>query len=171
MKLLKITINSIILTLLLSNTLVAECTYELFSISSTKDTKISDFVEHLSSECDLSIIITDPYASKFLETKLNRTNLNNLTITEVLDIILKENNLSYTLQNNLLKISYLTTKMFEIDYILSQRKSTGSTDITLSSQSQAGAGQGAGGVGGGAGGGGSSQAGGQGRQGGNMSGA
>jgi len=70
-----------------------------------------------------------------LDTRLNRTNLNNLTITEVLDIVLKENNLSYTLKNNLLKISYLTTKMFEVDYILSQRKSVGSTDITLSSKS------------------------------------
>ncbi|PHS57031.1 MAG: pilus assembly protein MshL [Sulfurimonas sp.] len=140
MKFLNTSILSILLTLLFSTNAVAECSYELFSISSTKDTKIVDFVEHLSNECDLTIIITDPYASKFLDTKLNRTNLNNLTLTEVLDIILKENNLSYTLENNLLKISYLTTKMFEIDYILSQRRSTGSTDITLSSQSQTGVG-------------------------------
>ena len=131
-------IYAVIFTLFIFNNLFAECSYELFSISSTKETRIVDFVEHLSNECDLSIIVTDPYAKKFLDTKLNRTNLNNLTITEVLDIILKENNLLYTLQNNLLKISYLTTKMLEIDYILSQRKSTGSTDITLSSQSQMG---------------------------------
>jgi len=164
MKLITKTIYSTLLTLLLSNNLFAECSYELFSISSTKDTKIIDFVEHLSNECDLSIIITDPYANKFLDTELNRTNLNNLTITEVLDIILKENNLSYTLKNNLLRISYLTTKMFEIDYILSQRKSTGSTDITLSSQSQGGQMGGAGGQAGGQAGGAAGQAGGAGGQ-------
>jgi len=135
MKYIKPSISSILLTLLLSTSSFADCSYELFSISSAKDTKIIDFVDQLSDECNFSIIVTDPNAEKFLQTNLNKTNLKNLTIDEVLDIILLENNLSYTLENNLLKISYLTTKMFEIDYILSQRKSSGSTDVTLSSSS------------------------------------
>ncbi|MDA7817731.1 secretin N-terminal domain-containing protein [Sulfurimonas sp.] len=134
MKLIKTTLTTTILSLLLSSSVLADCSYELFSISSTKNTKIMDFVEQLSDECDYSIIITDPRAEKFLNTRLNKTNLNNLTISEVFNIILNENNLSYTLENNLLKISYLTTKMFSIDYILSSRKSEGTTDITLSSE-------------------------------------
>jgi general secretion pathway protein D len=124
------------LTLMLSTSSFAECSYELFSISSTKNTKIIDFVNQLSDECGYSIIVSDPQAEKYLNKRLNKTNLKNLTIDEVLDIILGENNLTYTLNNNLLKISYLTTKVFNIDYILSQRKSSGSTDITLSSSSQ-----------------------------------
>jgi general secretion pathway protein D len=125
MKLIKKTMTATLLTLLLSSPVLADCSYELFSISSTKNTKIIDFVEQLSDECEFSIIITDPHAEKFLNTKLNKTNLSNLTIDEVFSIILKENNLSYTLQNNILKISYLNTKMFAIDYILSQRKGYG----------------------------------------------
>jgi len=124
-----------LLTLLLSTSSYADCSYELFSISSTKDTRIIDFVEQLSDECEFSIIVTDPHAQKFLETKLNKTHLKNLTIDEVLSIVLKENNLYYTLENNILKISYLGTKVFGIDYILSQRKGIGSTNITLSSSS------------------------------------
>jgi general secretion pathway protein D len=124
-----------LLTLLLSSVSYADCTYELFSISSTKNTKIIDFIEQLSDECEFSIIVTDPKAEKFLETKLNKTHLKNLTIDEVLNIILTENNLYYKLQNNILKISYLQTKIFNIDYILSQRKGVGSTNITLSSSS------------------------------------
>ena len=124
-----------LLTLLLSSNINADCSYELFSISSTKDTKIIDFIEQLSDECEFSVIVTDPHAQKFLETQLNKTHLKNLTIEEVLNIILKENNLFYELQNNVLKISYLNTKVFGIDYILSQRKGTGSTNITLSSSS------------------------------------
>jgi general secretion pathway protein D len=135
MKYIKTSICAALLTAALSTTSYADCSYELFSISSAKNTKIMDFVEQLSDECGFSIVVTDPYAEKFLETKLNKTNLKNLTIDEVLNIILNENNLSYTLENNLLKISYLTTKVFNIDYILSQRKSKGSTDITLSSSS------------------------------------
>ena len=133
MKLIKTSIYSTLLAVLLSTSSFADCSYELFSISSTKDTKIIDFIDQLSDECAFSIIVTDPNAEKFLNSKLNKTNLKNLTIDEVLNIVLLENNLSYTLENNILKISYLTTKVFEIDYILSQRKSSGSTDVTLSS--------------------------------------
>ncbi|MFA5454087.1 MAG: pilus (MSHA type) biogenesis protein MshL [Sulfurimonas sp.] len=121
-------------TLLLSSSALADCSYELFSISSTKNTKIIDFIEQLSDECGFSIIVTDPNAQKFLDSNLNKTNLNNLTIDEVFNIVLKENNLAYTLENNILKISYLDTKMFNIDYILSQRKSESKTNITLSSE-------------------------------------
>jgi len=126
------------LTLLLSSSSsFADCSYELFSISSTKDTKIIDFVDQLSDECKFSVIITDSHAEKFLNSKLNKTHLKNLTINEVLDIVLKENNLAYKLENNILRISYLSTKIFPIDYIISQRKGVGSTDITLSSSSAA----------------------------------
>lgn len=137
MKFLKKTLYGTLLTVLLSNSAYADCSYELFSISSTKDTKIIDFVEQLSDECEFSIIVSDPYAEKFLSKTLNKTHLKNLTIDEVLKIILEENNLSYKLENNILKISYLTTKVFSIDYILSQRASSGSTNVTLSSSSSA----------------------------------
>jgi general secretion pathway protein D len=65
---------------------------------------------------------------------MNKTYLKNLTINEVLDLIVKENDLQYTLQNNILKISYLTTKTYNIDYIISTRKGEGSANVTLSSQ-------------------------------------
>lgn len=133
MRLLKASIYSLFMMLALSSNSFADCTYELFTISSTKDTKIVDFVNQLSDECGFSVIVTDPYADKYLNQKLNKINLKNLTVEEILDIILSEHNLTYTLQGNILKISYLITKTFNIDYILSQRKSTGSTDVTLTS--------------------------------------
>jgi len=133
MKFIKTSLCAAILTTMVSTSSFADCSYELFTISSSKNTKIVDFVDQLSDECGFSIIISDPYTEKILQRKLNKTNLKNLTIEEVLNIILTENNLSYTLENNLLKISYLKTKVFNIDYILSQRKSSGSTDVTLSS--------------------------------------
>jgi len=137
-----------LLTMLLVTNSFADCSYELFTISSTKNTKIIDFIEQLSDECSFSIIVTDPNAEKFLNTRLNKTNLNNLTIDEVLDIVLISNNLSYNLENNILKISYLKTKIFEIDYILSQRKSKGRTNVTLSSSSATGGAQSTGASGG-----------------------
>ena len=113
----------------------ADCSFELFNITSSKETRIIDYIEQLSDECSMTIIITDNYAKKYLKKKLNKTHIKNLTIDEVLNVLLNENNLSYTLKNNVLKISYLTTEIFNIDYVLSQRIGKGSTDITLSSNS------------------------------------
>jgi len=136
---------------LLSTSLFADCTYELFTISSVSGTTVSEFIEQLTIECDYSVVITDPEAEKFLKKKLYKTTLKNLTIDEVLDLVLLENNLTYSLENNVLKISYLQTKTLQINYIISQRKGIGSTDITLSSQTGAAAGGLMGGAGGGAG--------------------
>lgn len=113
----------------------ADCTYELFNISSTKGTSVGDFVDQLSDECGMSVVVADTEAEKVLAKQMNKTFLKNLTINEVLDLIIKENNLQYTLQNNVLKISYLTTKTYNIDYIISQRIGKGSANITLSSSS------------------------------------
>jgi general secretion pathway protein D len=118
---------------LLTPTLQADCTYELFNIASVKGTSIGEFVDQLSEECGMSIIVADPEAEKILTKQMNKTFLKNLTLNEVLDLIIKENNLQYTLQNNVLKITYLTTKTYNIDYIISQRIGIGSADITLSS--------------------------------------
>lgn len=118
---------------LLIPTLHADCTYELFNISSVKGTSVGEFVDQLSDECGMSVIVTDEQAENILKKQMNKTFLKNLTINEVLDLIIKENNLQYTLQNNILKISYLTTKTYNIDYIISQRKGVGSANITLSS--------------------------------------
>lgn len=111
----------------------ADCTYELFSISGAKGMSIAEYVDQLSSECELTLIISDKEAERKMSKALQRTNLKNLTLNEVFDILLVDNNLNYTLENNILKISFIETKTYNIDYIISARKSIGSTDILLSS--------------------------------------
>lgn len=118
---------------LLASPLQADCTYELFNISSIKGTTVGEFVDQLSDECGMSVIVGDAEAENILKKPMNKTFLKNLTVNEVLDLIIKENDLQYTLQNNVLKISYLQTKTYQIDYITTERKGTGSTNIRLSS--------------------------------------
>jgi len=131
----KTLVSSVAAAALMTSSLSADCTYQLFSISSIKGTQITEFIDQLSDECSFSVIVTDPEAEKLLSKELNKTNLKNLTIDEVLDLVLKENNLFYKLENNILHISYLVTKTFDIDYIITNRKSTGTTNVTLSSKS------------------------------------
>lgn len=128
-------ILSVAAAALLTPSVHADCTYELFNIASIKGTTVGEFIDQLSDECGMSIIVAGPEAENILKKPMNKTFLKNLTINEVLDLIIKENDLDYTLQNNVLKISYLTTKTYNLDYITSERKGEGSTDITLSSQS------------------------------------
>lgn len=126
---------SVVTAALLANTAQADCTYELFNIASVKGTSVGEFIDQISDECGMSVIVADAEAENILKKQMNKTYLKNLTINEVLDLIVKENGLQYTLQNNVLKISYLTTKTYNIDYIISERKGEGNANITLSSQS------------------------------------
>lgn len=114
-----------------------DCTYQLFNLSTPKGVSVGDFIDQISEECAMSIIVADSEAEKILKKPLNKTHLNQLTIHEVLDLILKENDLQYTLQNNVLKISYITTKTYSIDYITTKRRGDGNTNIRLSSSSGA----------------------------------
>ena len=134
--------KKLILSLLLFSTISYsnECEYELFSISAVEGTTIYEFVNQLSSSCQYSIIINDKVTKRKLKAEMNQINFKNLTIEEVLHLILSENNLSFSLQNSILRISYIQTQTYDIDYIITQRKSTGRTDVTLSSSSAGAAG-------------------------------
>lgn len=130
-------ILSVATAALLAPSVHADCTYELFNIASVKGTTVGEFIDQLSEECGISIIATDPEVENILKKPMNKTFLKNLTVNEVLDLVIKENDLQYTLQNNVLRVSYLTTKTYNIDYITSERRGEANTDITLSSQSGA----------------------------------
>ena len=147
--------KKLILSLLLFSTISYsnECEYELFSISAVEGTTIYEFVNQLSSSCQYSIIINDKVTKRKLKAEMNQINFKNLTIEEVLHLILSENNLSFSLQNSILRISYIQTQTYDIDYIITQRKSTGRTDVTLSSSSAGAAGAAGGAAAGGAAGG------------------
>jgi len=126
---------SLAASVVLAASMHADCTYELFSISSAKGTTIGEYVDQLTSACEYSLVVADKETEKLMDKKLNKTHIKNLTIDEVLEILLTENNLNFNIENDILRISYLKTITYNIDYILSSRKSEGSTDVMLSSTS------------------------------------
>ena len=134
---------SLAASVVLASSMQADCTYELFSISSAKGTTIGEYVDQLTTACEYSLVVADSETEKLMDKKLNKTHIKNLTIDEVFEILLTENNLNFTIENDILRISYLKTITYNIDYILSQRKSKGSTDVMLSSSSASIGGQGA----------------------------
>ena len=126
---------SLAASVVLATAMQADCTYELFSISSAKGTTIGEYVDQLTTACEYSLVVADSETEKLMDKKLNKTHIKNLTIDEVFEILLTENNLNFSIENDILRISYLKTITYNIDYILSTRKSKGSTDVMLSSNS------------------------------------
>ena len=128
----------ILIVSLITALLSTDCESELFNIHSTKNSKIIDFIERLSDECEFTIIINDIMTKEILESKLNKTHIKNATINKIFSILLGQYNLGYKFSGDILKISYLETKVFSIDYILTQRRANTSTDITLTSSASKG---------------------------------
>ena len=116
-----------------SSQLQASCEDKLFSIKAEKGTRISELIDQLADQCDLTLIIKDREAKKRLNNRLDRFSLKDVTLPEVLNVALNEHNLNYSLDGNVLKISYLLTKTFHVDYIGTDRSSNSNTHVMLAS--------------------------------------
>ncbi|MRI83101.1 MAG: pilus (MSHA type) biogenesis protein MshL [Nitratiruptor sp.] len=122
----------LLLSLLMVLALFAkDCHTQLFTIKSAPGVKIKEFIDNIAQECHFTVLIKDKLAQKRLNQRLGRITLEKVTLNELLHLILEENDLSYTIENNVLKISYLITRTFHIDYIISKRKGEAKTDASV----------------------------------------
>jgi general secretion pathway protein D len=145
-------IKKILLACVLASTLLAknECEDKIFSqMSAAKGTQIGQILDQISSHCGFSIVVKDDEAERVLQKGLGNTNLKNFSLNDILNFLLTENNLDYEFKNGLLKVSYYVTKTFKVDYINTERSSTGNSGVTLgggssSSTSTSGSGSGSG---------------------------
>ncbi|BAF70116.1 pilus (MSHA type) biogenesis protein MshL [Nitratiruptor sp. SB155-2] len=123
-----------LLFLLLSITLLFaanRCDDKLFSIKSTSGISIKEYIDNLAQECDYTIIIKDKFAKKRLYKRLQKISLHNVTLHDFLNLLLTENDLTYELNDNVLKIGYLITKTFHVDYVTSKRTGETVTDASV----------------------------------------
>jgi len=107
------------------------CETQLFTATLNSALTISDVVENIADECGLTLIVKDKEAKKRLNDKLYYVKLNNASLDEFLDTILVENDISYVLEADKLKISYLNTKTFKLHYISGDRKGTSNAHVTI----------------------------------------
>ncbi|BCD68072.1 pilus (MSHA type) biogenesis protein MshL [Nitratiruptor sp. YY09-18] len=98
------------------------CETRLFTLQTAPGVSVAEIVSNLSEECGLTVILGDKLTKrKYRFTRLGRLNLKNVSFYKLLDLTLKNSNLDYSIENNILKISYLQTKTFHLDYINSKR--------------------------------------------------
>jgi general secretion pathway protein D len=118
----------------------SDCTTKMFTVTLNSSLTYSDVIENIADACGLTILVKDMEAKKRLQEHLYFVNLKNASLDEFLDVILTENNIGYTLDGNRLKISYLNTKTFRLDYISGDRTGTSNANINIANSSGAGGG-------------------------------
>jgi len=128
----------------------ASCQNDLFTfkVNSSKKSSatILNVLENLNQTCKLSIVFSDDKTKELVNKKISYLNVKDVPLESLLNLLLTQNNLFYTLEDNILKISYLQTKSFYIDYI-NFSKVTNSSSKTISTGSS-GSKNGGGGLGG-----------------------
>ncbi len=112
------------------------CDYRVFNIKTSEKVSSIDLLTQIADSCDFSIVVKDTFASTLLEKELYGINIKNLSLDEIFNVLISDNDLYYDYSKNFLKISALKTKTFKIDYVTSVRQGTAnlsaSVDITIS---------------------------------------
>jgi len=124
----------IIIITLLHSLIIAECNSQLLSLQSLKKSSIKDTLDDFASYCKFGININDAITLKELKSKKNTLSLQDASLVDILKLLLNNNNFSYTFNDNLLTINYITTATYNLDYIVTHRKSSSNTDIMMQSQ-------------------------------------
>lgn len=105
------------------------------SASSLDGTSVGELLEQLSFECGYSMLVRDKAAKNKLSGSIASVNIVELPLEKIFDLLLTENELNYEFDGKLLRVSYLTTETFKINYIGTSRVGASNTDIILSQNS------------------------------------
>ena len=113
----------------------SNCDTKLFSYSNSIDKnqhlKIDSFLNLLvTQKCGINIVYKDEIARKILQEKMPYVRIKNYTLRQILDLILTQKGVFYTLKNNVLELSYFKTKSFKINFISSNREGESNLDAT-----------------------------------------
>ncbi len=103
----------------------SSCNNKLFSfnINSNQNSKsnitIADIVDNIATNCNISVVYSDNITQRKAQKVLNNVHVQNYSMEELLNFILSDNNFFYSFDSNsgILKISYIKTKTFYIDYV------------------------------------------------------
>jgi general secretion pathway protein D len=126
----------ILFTLLTAPLSANKCETQLFTTTLNSALTVGDVVENLADACELSLIVKDEEAKKKLSEKLYYVSLNNASLDEFLDTVLVENDISYILEDNKLRISYLNTMTYNLHYISGDRTGKSNAHVTIANASK-----------------------------------
>ncbi|HIC43742.1 MAG TPA: hypothetical protein EYO73_05500 [Sulfurimonas sp.] len=114
----------------------SKCNEKLFTLSiepnSSKPIILQNIINDLASSCHITLLYSDHLTKVKLKRELGVLYIEDFTLDEVLQLLLHEHNLFYEYNPRLsrLKISYIQTRSFNIDYInVTQMRTYSSRDV------------------------------------------
>ena len=103
---------------------IKSCEYRTFSIKTNSKVSSIDLLSQIADSCNFTILVKDDFAKEILKKKLDGVNIKDSSLNELFKLLIDENDLYYSYNEDFLKISSLKTKIFNIDYITSVRNGT-----------------------------------------------
>ena len=102
----------------------SNCNNRALSITTIETISIKEILDQLSGECSFSVVIKagDKDATETLSSTVSSLNIKDLTLHEIFNILLSQNDLIYSFRKNILSISSVDTRIFKVDYITSIRE-------------------------------------------------
>ena len=127
--------KKLLLIVLMSISLFANCESKLFSYSNNIDPKnrlsVESFLNLLvTQKCNINIVYEDEKARNEVKNKMPFLRVENYTLQQILDLILSKRGLFYKLNDDTLEISYYKTKTYKLDFISSNRVGESNLDAT-----------------------------------------
>lgn len=100
------------------------CNNRALSITTIETISIKEILDQLSGECGFSVVIKagDKDVTQTLSSTVSSLNIKGLTLHEIFNILLSQNDLIYSFRKNILNISSVDTRIFKVDYITSIRE-------------------------------------------------
>ncbi|MCK4441498.1 MAG: secretin N-terminal domain-containing protein, partial [Sulfurovaceae bacterium] len=129
---------SLFISLGLSQIEARGCETQMFTTTLDSSLTYSDVIENIADTCGLTLLVKDKEAKKRLQEHLYFVKLHNASLYEFLDTILTENNIGYELDGNRLKIYYLKTKTFRLDYLSGDRTGKSNAHVTIANNGSGG---------------------------------
>jgi general secretion pathway protein D len=114
------------------------CDYRVFNIKTADKVTGIELLTQIADSCDFSIIVKDNFASQLIQKELYGINIKNLSLEEIFDVLISDNDLYYEYDKNFLKISALKTKTFKVDYVSSVRNGTANLNASVDATITAG---------------------------------
>lgn len=121
----------LVIFLFLSSLSSFECDKK-FSFIANGDITSLEILEQIAQTCGFSLIYIDSLSPEILLSSKPRFFVKEMRAKNFLELLLEESDLHYTLKNKILKISFLSTQTYDINYVSTSRKSSSSTDVILS---------------------------------------
>ncbi len=116
----------------------SECESKLFTLNiestSSKPIKLNSVLNDLAATCKITLLYADKLTKAKLNKELDMLYIKDFSLDELLQLLLNENNLFYSYDETLsrLKIAYIQTKSFKIDYInVTQMRTYSARDVTV----------------------------------------